>query len=243
MRYAIYFTPPSNDALLKVAANWLGRNAFSGEPVKMPAIRSLATDEISLLTEEPRRYGFHATMKAPFRLDEEHTENDMLSALMHFASSASPVIIPRLKLHAIGPFFALVPEEPVAELNQLANDVVVAFDRFRAPLTEAEIAKRRPERLSDAQRHNIERWGYPYVFEEFRFHMTLTGPVEEKDRARVERTLDEFFTPLLDDAVEVANLALFVEPEKGAPFEIHSLHPLTGGKIASARASRAVGRP
>jgi hypothetical protein len=73
--------------------------------------------------------------------------------------------------------------------------------------------------------------------------MTLTGPVEEKDRARVERTLDEFFTPLLDDAVEVANLALFVEPEKGAPFEIHSLHPLTGGKIASARASRAVGRP
>ncbi len=74
-------------------------------------------------------------MKAPFRLDEEHTENDLLSALMHFASSASPVVIPRLKLHAIGPFFALVPEEPVAELNQLANDVVVAFDRFRAPLT------------------------------------------------------------------------------------------------------------
>ena len=162
---------------------------------------------------------------------------------MHFASSASPVVIPRLKRHAIGPFFALVPEEPVAELNQLANDVVVAFDRFRAPLTEAEIAKRRPERLSETQRHNIERWGYPYVFDEFRFHMTLTGPVEEKDRARVERTLDEFFTPLLDDAVEVANLALFVEPEKGAPFEIHSLHPLTGGQVASARASRAVGRP
>ncbi len=243
MRYAIYFTPPSNDALLKVAANWLGRNAFSGEPVKIPALRSLETDEIFRLTEEPRRYGFHATIKAPFRLAEGHSENDLLSALMHFASSAAPVVIPRLKLHVIGPFFALVPDEPVAELNQLANDVVVAFDRFRAPLSEAEVARRRPERLSEPQRHNLERWGYPYVFEEFRFHMTLTGPVEEKDRSRVERTLEEFFTPLLDDSVGVANLALFVEPERGAPFEIHSLHPLSGGHAASVRASWAVGRP
>lgn len=242
MRYAIYYTPPSSDALLKVAANWLGRSAFSGEAVKAPAIRSFAPEEIAKLTQEPRRYGFHATMKAPFRLKDDLTESDLLSALMHFSSAANPVIIPRLVLKGIGPFFALVPEEPVAELNQLANDVVVAFDRFRAPLSDAEIARRRPERLSEAQRHNLERWGYPYVFEEFRFHMTLTGPVEEKDRARIERRLDEFFSPLLDDCVEIANLALFVEPEKGAPFEIHSLHPLTGGE-KKIRSQRPVGRP
>lgn len=244
MRYAIYFTPPSSDALVKVASNWLGRNAFSGEAVKTPAIRSLATEEIARLTEEPRRYGFHATMKAPFRLRDGETESGLLSALMHFTSSAVPVTIPRLGLSAIGPFFALVPDEPVAELNQLANDVVVALDRFRAPLNEAEIARRRPERLSTVQRHNLERWGYPYVFEEFRFHMTLTGPVAEKDRARVERTLAEFFSPVLDEPVEIANLALFVEPERGGPFEIHSLHPLTGAGQACARAPvRQIGRP
>ncbi|MBC2884989.1 DUF1045 domain-containing protein [Ochrobactrum sp. CM-21-5] len=242
MRYAIYFTPPSSDALLKVAANWLGRNAFSGEPVKTPSIRALAKEEIAKLTEEPRRYGFHATMKAPFRLAEEYSESDLLSALMHFASSVEPVTIPRITLSAIGPFFALVPEEPVPALNQLANDVVVALDRFRAPLSNEEMARRRPERLSERQRHNLERWGYPYVFEEFRFHMTLTGPVEEKDRVHVERTLDDFFAPVLGDAVKVANLALFVEPERGAPFEIHSLHPLTGGDMASARLPRAAGR-
>ncbi len=242
MRYAIYYTPPSSDALLKVAANWLGRSAFSGEAVKIPAIGSIAPEEIANLTQEPRRYGFHATMKAPFRLRDELTESDLLSALMHFTSAAHPVTIPRLVLKGIGPFFALVPEEPVAELNQLANDVVVAFDRFRAPLSDAEIARRRPERLSKAERHNLERWGYPYVFEEFRFHMTLTGPVEEKDRARIERRLDAFFSPLLDDCVEIANLALFVEPEKVAPFEIHSLHPLTGGE-KKIRSKRPVGRP
>lgn len=242
MRYAIYYTPPSSDALLKVAANWLGRSAFSGEAVKAPSIRSFAPEEIAKLTQEPRRYGFHATMKAPFHLRDGLTEGDLLSALMHFSSAALPVTIPRLVLKSIGPFFALVPEEPVAELNQLANDVVVAFDRFRAPLSESDIARRRPERLSEAQRHNLERWGYPYVFEEFRFHMTLTGPVEEKDHARIERRLDEFFSPLLDDCVEIANLALFVEPEKGAPFEIHSLHPLTGGE-KKIRSQRPVGRP
>lgn len=80
----------------------------------------------------------------------------------------------------------------MAELNQLANDVVVSFDRFRAPLRDAEIAKRRPERLSEAQRQNLDRWGYPYVFDEFRFHMTLTGPVDEKQRPHVERVLDDF---------------------------------------------------
>ncbi len=243
MRYAIYFTPPSSDALLKVASNWLGRDAFNGEPVKTPAIRALAKDEIAALTEEPRRYGFHATMKAPFRLADGHDESALLSALMHFSSSVGAVTIPRLRVEAIGPFFALTPEAPVTALNQLANDAVVALDRFRAPLSEAEIARRRPERLSLAQRHNLERWGYPYVFDEFRFHMTLTGPVAEKDRARVERTLDDFFAPVLDEPVEVANLALFVEPERGAPFEIHSLHPLSGGPVSAQPPRRAMGRP
>lgn len=243
MRYAIYFTPPSSDALLTVASNWLGRSAFSCEPVKVPAIRALSAEEIARLTEEPRRYGFHATLKAPFRLDEAYSESDLLSALMHFASSSEPVVIPRLKLQGIGPFFALVPEEPVAELNQLANDVVVSFDRFRASLSDAEIAKRRPERLSPQQALNLKRWGYPYVFEEFRFHMTLTGLVEEKHRAHVERVLDSFFAPVLEDSVEIANLALFIEPEKGAPFEIHSLHPMTGGNKVAKRSTRAVGRP
>lgn len=235
MRYAIYFTPSSNDALLKVAANWLGRNAFSGEPVKMPEMRAFPLEEIAALTQEPRRYGFHATMKAPFRLKEGQSENELLTALMHFASSARAVTIPKLVIRRIGSFFALVPEEPVAELNLLANDVVVALDRFRAPLNEREMAKRKPEKLSLAQRHNLERWGYPYVFEEFRFHMTLTGAVEAGDQARVERNLEEFFAPVLSDPIDVSNLALFVEPQAGGPFEVHSLHPLTGNASGALR--------
>ncbi|GAB1582335.1 DUF1045 domain-containing protein [Phyllobacterium phragmitis] len=235
MRYAIYFTPPAGDPLTKVAANWLGRNAFSGETVKPPAIRSFEAEEVARLTVEPRRYGFHATLKAPFRLAENLTERDLLSALMHFASSTSAVTIPRLQVAALGHFFALVPEEPVLELDQLANDVVVAFDRFRAPASDAERAKRRPETLSISQLRNLDQWGYPYVFDDFRFHMTLTGRVEEKDRLRVARMLDAFFEPVLSEPVEIANLALFVEAEPGAPFEVHSLHPLAHSSLTGAR--------
>ncbi|PYE90008.1 DUF1045 domain-containing protein [Phyllobacterium leguminum] len=234
MRYAIYFTPPAGDPLSKVAANWLGRNVFSGAAVKPPAIRSFEPEEVALLTAEPRRYGFHATLKAPFSLDEKFTERDLLSSLMHFASSVAPVTIDRLHVAALGDFFALVPEEPLAELDQLANDVVVALDRFRASATETERARRKPESLSISQLRNLEQWGYPYVFEDFRFHMTLTGRVEEKDKLRVARMLDAFFEPVLSEPVEINNLALFVEAEPGAPFEVHSLHPLSVSPLTGA---------
>ncbi|MEJ1120436.1 DUF1045 domain-containing protein [Phyllobacterium sp. CCNWLW109] len=231
MRYAIYFTPPSSDPLLKVAANWLGRNAFTGQPVRPPQIRNLAHEEVTKLTESARRYGFHATLKAPFHLTEGVEERELLSALMHFASSMRPVEIPKLKIANLDGFFALVPEEPVAKLNQLANDIVVAFDRFRAPPSVAEIARRNPEKMSVSERRNLEQWGYPYVFDDFRFHMTLTNPVAEQDREKIAQMLSEFLEPVLEEPVEINNIALFIEAEPGAPFEVHSLHPLAGTNI------------
>ncbi|MEP7454859.1 DUF1045 domain-containing protein [Phyllobacterium sp. SB3] len=231
MRYAIYFTPPSSDPLLRVAANWLGRNAFTGQPVRPPQIRNLAHEEITKLTESARRYGFHATLKAPFYLAEGLEERELLSALMHFASSMNPVEIPKLKIANLDGFFALIPEEPVAKLNQLANDIVVAFDRFRAPPSAQEIARRNPEKMSPSERRNLEQWGYPYVFEDFRFHMTLTNPVAESDRERISHMLSEFLEPVLEEPVEINNIALFIEAEPSAPFEVHSLHPLAGTNI------------
>lgn len=228
MRYGIYFTPSAHDPLLRVAANWLGRNAFNGMVVRRPAIGNIDAEEISALTEEPRRYGFHATLKAPFRLHEDFEDYHLLSAMMHFASGYQAVELPRLKVAQIGKFFALVPSEPCPELQQLANDVVVQFERFRAPLNEKELAKRKPEMLDAEHRRNLEQWGYPYVFEQFRFHMTLTGPVAEDRQSHMRSVLEEFFAPVLTERVKINNLALFAEAEAGVPFEVHSLHPLTG---------------
>lgn len=228
MRYAVYFTPVLHDPIQRLAARWLGRNAFSNAELERPTITGISKDEIAALTVDPNRYGFHATIKAPFRLAETAELGEMLRALMHFTSGIEPVVIPRLKVAALGPFFALVPEEPVAPLNQLANDVVVALDRFRAPPSEQELARRQPDRLSPSQKRNLEQWGYPHVFEDFRFHMTLTGPVPEPDQPRVFSILTDLFAPVIQTQVQISNLALFVEAEPGVPFEVHSLHPLGG---------------
>lgn len=233
MRYAIYFTPSSTDALLKIAHNWLGRNAFTGEPVRRPVIKGLAVEELDKITVSARRYGFHATIKAPFHLAQNYNEDDLLRDLMHFSLSIKPITLPRLQIAEIGSCFALMLKEPVPGLQQMANDTVVALDKFRAPLSEQDFSRRNPQALTSAQLRNLQQWGYPYVFDEFRFHMTLTDKIEEQHRLKIAAILDDFFAPVLTDSVEINNLALFVEPEPGAPFEVHSLHPLAKVKVSA----------
>lgn len=226
MRYAIYFTPERDDPLSRIAANWLGRDPFTGTAAPMPAIGRLSPAEIAFHTAAARRYGFHATLKAPFLLAGGETEASLNKAMEVFAETVAPVTIPRLVIKQIDSFFALVPEEQSPELNRFADDVVVAFERFRAPLTEAEIERRSPDSLSPIEFRNLLQWGYPYVFEAFRFHMTLTGRVGADEAPRVRSAIEEFFGILLDEPVPVDGLALFVEPEPGAPFHIQSYHLL-----------------
>ncbi len=93
-------------------------------------------------------------------------------------------------------------------------------------MSETDIARRNPDKLTSAQIVNLHRWGYPHVFDDFRFHMTLTGRVGAEEGARVETVLRDLFAPVLAQPVTINNIALFVESEKGAPFSVHSLHPL-----------------
>ena len=225
-RYAIYFTPPANDLLTQAAASWLGRDAFTDAQVQRPANIDLSPGEIAYHTAAARHYGFHATLKAPFRLSEGESEASLVSAFETFAALTDPVEIPRLRIDQLDGFFALVPEAQGVELGRLADGVVLAFDHFRAPASEAEIERRNPGALGPAALRNLCRWGYPYVFDQFRFHMTLTGRIAPAERERVARALDVHFSGLLSGAVRIDLLALFVEPEPGAPFVVRSFHPL-----------------
>jgi putative phosphonate metabolism protein len=236
MRYAIYFTPPANDPLSQLAASWLGRNSFSGLAVEPPDIYGFGIHEIAFHTALPRRQGFHGTLKAPFRLAENMSEAVLLKHLMTYAGSIAPFEIPRLEVARLGNFFGLAPSHPCERMNFLAAAVVQEFDRYRAPLSEAEIEWLDPDSLSAPQFSNLHRWGHPNVMEEFRFHMTLTGPVKGVDVERFKAGLHSVFDPLLRQPVAVANLALFVEEEPGAPFRVHSLHPM--GQVSARRPAR-----
>jgi putative phosphonate metabolism protein len=218
MRLAVFFTPPPEHPLTRAAAHWLGRDAFSGEEFPPPDCEGLTVDEIATMTAEPRRYGFHATLRPPFSLAEGYSLEDVDTTLETMADVLAPVDLGRLAINEIGAFFALTSGGPSNAIDDLAGAVVRRFDRLRAPPTADEIARRRPERLSARQRDNLRTWGYPYVFSDFRFHMTLTGPVPKERKAAMRNILEERFAPLLELPIVVDGLALFVEPAPSGDF-------------------------
>jgi 2'-5' RNA ligase len=224
MRAAIYFTPAKNDPLTLRAAEWLGRDAFDRRPVRDP------DPKIDVLVSEPARYGFHATLKAPFRLADGRTLNDLDRELAAFGQSRQAFSLGWLTIARMDSFFALTIQTTLPLLLEAEEAIRMAFEPFRAPLTEQEEARRNPQSLSARQQTNLSRWGYPHVGEDFRFHMTLTNSiVDEGEAAQVEERLHSQFDPVLKTPVVVDALALFVEPRPGAPFHVHSRHPLQTG--------------
>jgi hypothetical protein len=230
-RFAIYAVPgswpadPAGQLLRARAEQWLGRSA-SGDPVTpgVPACWTRAA--VDAITVSARRYGFHATLKAPFRLAQGRTLEELDAALARFAARRAGAVIPRLSLARLGGFFALVPGAEAADLHALADEVVTGFDGFRAPATEADLARRDPASLTARQRELLKAWGHQYVLDEFRFHLTLTDRIPAGERPHVERALREWFAASLGVTLPVDALALFTEAAPGAPFMLHAVHPL-----------------
>ena len=226
MRYAVYFTPAQDDPLTVAAARWLGRDAFSGGIVARGEESPLSPETLAEATAEPRRYGFHATLKAPFSLKDGVSPSSLEDALGAFAAETPAFTIPRLTLGRIGAFFALTPGEPCAPLQAFASECVRRFEPMRAPLSAADIARRNPARLTPAQREHLEQWGYPYVFDEFRFHMTLSGALEPALAEAIGPVLKTRFAAFLDKPLAIDGVALFTEAERGQPFTVHQWLPL-----------------
>lgn len=231
MRAALYAAPgtpsvhPVASRLRTLAEQWLGRSA-SGHPVEAAAPLGHRRSSIDAITVDARRYGFHGTLKAPFRLARGTTLDELDGAVARFAARRRLVVVPQLTLARIDGFFALVPGTPAPHLEALANDVVVRFDRFRAPMSDAERDRRDPAGLTERQRELLATYGYPWVLDEFRFHCTLTDRIPPGQQPEVERMLRTWFDEVLGQDVPLDAIALFVETEPGAPFELHTTHRL-----------------
>lgn len=222
MRCAIYFTPPPDDPLSVAAAQWLRRDAYTGERVASQ-IEGLTDEDHAFLTALPRRYGFHATLKAPFRLAEGRSVHDIERQLDAFSGRLAPLAV-KVRIALVESWFAMVPEARSAELDMLAARVVTEFDGFRGQMTEIDLARRDVSRLTGRQLANLMNWGAPAVFDQFRFHMTLSGPIDHLERDHVAMVLERHFGPLGCGMLEISQLVLAVEPEPNAPFIVHSTH-------------------
>jgi putative phosphonate metabolism protein len=223
-RYAIYVVPEGgfHDA----GTAWLGWDALAGRAVAQPHLSGLPGPP-EPLTATPRKYGFHGTVKPPFRLAEGMDAQGLHAALQAFCAESAAVTLPGLAVRRLGGFVAVVPEAPSAALADLAGATVAALDRFRAPPTEADLARRRKAGLTARQNDLLARWGYPYVMEEFRFHLTLTGrlPGAQADRARA--ALADYLDPVLPRPWSIDSLCLLGEAKDGR-FHVLRRCPLTG---------------
>jgi 2'-5' RNA ligase len=229
LRYAVYVAPPPERALWRFGSDVIGRDAASGQQRPGFAAAGFDAEAWRDMTSEPRRYGFHATIKAPFRLAEDASLSDLSAALAALAHAnrpfaAGPLAVSALSLAEGAAFVALTPRAPSTEIAQLEERIVVGLDAFRAPLDESERARRDPARLTERQRETFERWGYPHALAEFRLHFTLTNALVEADRvvAALER---EFERRVADPTLIVDALALFIQKPDGE-FVVDQRFPL-----------------
>lgn len=219
-RYAIYFVPDRNTALYRFGASVLGYDCYSGQ--SCDAIDGIDASAWPAVVRDPRLYGFHATLKAPFHLVPGVSERDLEEAFRNFASNEPAVLIGGLSVSEISSFIALVPHSPRPLLGRLAQACVRAFDRFRTPMSEQEYARRLVPGLSERQIENLIRWGYPHVFDDFRFHMTLTGALPLAKRTKALRFLCAKFEQLSAASVVVDQIVIARQRKRMDSFEVVS---------------------
>ncbi|MBP2315409.1 DUF1045 domain-containing protein [Azospirillum soli] len=226
-RFALYFAPEDGTALADCGWRWLGRRPEGTGLDPLPAV-GLDPSHQAGLVSDARRYGFHATLKAPFRLAEGADEASLREAVAAFASRRRPFREPSFVLEALHGFLALRPRRPSADLDALANDCVRTFDRFRAPQSAEERWKRLRTPLTHRQKAQMDAWGYPYVLEDFRFHMTLTRRLQQGERETVQPLLERLFKLALAEPVEVRSLCLFTQADTDMPFVLAARFPING---------------
>jgi putative phosphonate metabolism protein len=227
-RYALYYAPRPDEPLAAFARGWLGRDVETGEAAPRMRVNGIPPERLVAITTEVSRYGLHGTLKPPFRLAEGRSEPELLEAAEAFATRRRPVAFGALVIKTVAGFLALTADRATNPLARLAAACVRDFDSFRAPPTEEELAFRRAVDLTARQEELLVAWGYPYVFDEFRFHLTLTTPLEEDERTTVAAILDELTEEARKAPGGIKDLVVFIEPSSGMPFRAIARFPLMG---------------
>ena len=219
-RYALYFAPSEATTLHRLGNQWLGRGAAANTRSTPRLPPDISPSEWLKSTEAAAGYGFHATLKPPFRLAKGATLQDLHQAVSSFAARRTGFTAPHLVLGTLGHFLALILSEESESFSDFAADCVRNFDHFRAPASESEIQKRMNDSLTQREREHLLRWGYPYVLDTWKFHMTLTCSLAEGPLDVFGRHLRSRFAEVCVEPLAVESLCLFEQSAVGMPFRL-----------------------
>ncbi len=223
MRVAVYYAPPSNDTLWQLGCQWLGRDPDSNAKLTQPDVQGIAE-----VTADARLYGFHATLKPPFALRPGASWDTVVTAADDLAASIAPFELPRLEVADLHGFIAIRNAETSTPLQALADACVGELDHLRAAPSEAETARRRKASLTARQVEMLERWGYPYVFDTWFFHMTLTRRLSAEEHTAMLPIARATFADTLRAPRMMREICLFTQAEPGAAFVLAERLALRG---------------
>ncbi len=221
MRVALYWTPCPSDPLHAAGSAWLGRDAELGVAVRQPEVEGIAG-----LTAAARVYGFHATLRPPMR--QATGWEEVLASAHDVAALVAPFRMPRLVVAEMGGFLALREAEACPALRELADACVVGTDAHRLRAGAAELASRRAAGLSAVEDALLLRWGYPYVMEAWRFHVTLSSRLAPTEMARVRAAAERHFAAALAVARRITEISVCTQKD-GGDFLVAERVPLRGG--------------
>lgn len=242
-RYALYLAPDEKSAWGAFGAEWLGRCAITGERKPRVPIEGVAAERLARLIAQPARYGFHATLKAPFRLKPDAVAGTLIAKLDQFCSEHSVFALPGLAPARLGDFIALVPAGTDTRADNVAAGCVTHFDALRAPLGADDLARRRRPGLTPRDEEHLARWGYPYVLDRFRLHFSLTGNLKAEDAPLAEPILRAAAQRIPAEPLVFDSIRIFREACQGADFEcIHRAAFARTGSATSPGSGSARGR-
>ena len=228
-RYAIYYCPRPGSSWWDRGCRWLGRRAEDDSEVTQPVLDGIDPQALRAMTQEPRRYGWHATLKAPFSLRPEFDYCALRERVQAICRVRVSQAIPRLVVRRLENFLALVPVEKSHALALTAQLCVTDVQHMAIPLAQAELDRRRRAPLTARQDHLLLEWGYPFVLDEYRFHLSLTGSFDGLSDAQIsalEIGAQSWFGEL--PAPEFSTIAVFAEPSRGANFMLIEHFDLVG---------------
>ena len=219
-RYAIYYTPQPGTALAAFGRSWFGR-ANDGVTLQAFSDAGLSGTSFARLAVTPGRYtGLHALFRAPFAPREGIGPDAIKTRLINFAARRKPVETGPLTLSRAGRFLVLRPVEATPAIEWLAAQCVAAFEDFAAPPSDIEREAYAGPKLSDYQRLLLESFGDPYVLSEYRFSITLTGPLDATHLERVSQALWPVLEEICAEGVTVDGLSLFGDSGGRTPMRL-----------------------
>jgi hypothetical protein len=214
-RYAVYLAPLG--AWREFGSAWLGRCAETGQ--RFPRARE-DDPRLDAWTEAPRHYGLHATLKPPFRLRPGTTACALDDTVRALARTQASFRI-ALNLRALRGFLAWCLTDDAgdhARIRTVADRMVRDLDAYRALPTPAEVARRRPDQLNPLQQRMLAEWAYPYVFDTYTFHITLTGQLGQTELDHAQELLRARAHGSLDGAMPVQAVSVYVQPRPDEAF-------------------------